>query len=75
MSVGHRSESFECSLHDALGPDIDPTSRSHLAVHHQTHAFQLMKMFPVRPGADQVRVRDQNTKRVFVSTKNSDGLS
>ena len=52
MFVGHRSEGFEGTLHDALGADVNPASGGHLAIHHQTFALGLVKMIPVGPGAD-----------------------
>src|SRR5688572_24006844 len=58
VSVGHGGKRFERPLNDALCADIDPTSGSHLAVHHQAFAFEFMEVFPVGPGTDEVRISD-----------------
>ena len=72
MFVGHRGERFERALNDALRADVDPTAGGHLAVHHQAFAFELVKVFPVGPGADEIRIGDQNSRRVFVRAKDAD---
>ena len=75
MFVGHRRKCLERTLHDALRADIDPTARGHLAVHHQALALECMEMIPVGPRADEIRIRDQNSRRVFMRAKNADGFS
>jgi hypothetical protein len=37
--------------------------------------FELVEMFPVGPGADEVGIGYQNSRRVFVSTKYADRLA
>jgi hypothetical protein len=44
---GH--ESRVCSLDDPLGPDIDPRTRGHLTVHHQTRLIQPVEYVPIGP--------------------------
>ena len=68
-------ESFEGSLHDALRADINPGAGGHLAVHHQAGAFEFVELFPVGPVADEIRVRDQHARRVFVGLENADRLA
>ena len=58
MSVGHGGEGFKRALNDALRADVDPTSGSHLPVHHQAATFEFVEVFPVGPGADQIGVGD-----------------
>src|ERR1044072_1203215 len=73
--VGHRGERFESALNDSLGAEVDPTPGSHLSVHHQATAFEFMEVFPVGPGADEIRIGDQHSRRVFVRAKNRDRLA
>ena len=75
MLIGHRRERFKGPLYDALRADIDPTARRHLAVHHQALALELMKMIPVGPGADQIRICDQHSWGIFVRAKDADGFT
>ena len=75
MLVSHRSKRFEGSLYDALRADVNPTTRSHLAVHHQAFALEFMKVIPVGPGAHQIGIRDQDTRRIFMCAKDSNRFS
>ena len=50
------------ALQDALGADVDPGARGHLAVHHQALALELVEVLPGGPGGHQVRVRDQHAR-------------
>jgi hypothetical protein len=75
MSVGHCRKCFKGALNDSLCADINPTAGGHLAVHHQALTFQLVEVFPVGPGAYQIRVGDQNARRIFVSAKHADRLA
>ena len=43
-----------------------------MPVHDEAQLFQLVKFFPVRPVAHQVRVANQHAWRVFVRLKDSD---
>ena len=56
MLVSHRGKRFEGSLHDALRADVNPTARSHLPVHHQAFTLEFVKMIPIGPGANQIRI-------------------
>ena len=49
---------FVGPLQNSLRADVNPAARSHLAVHHQTRAIELIEIFPVAPVADQIRIRD-----------------
>ena len=52
------------ALHDALGADIDPAARSHLAVHGEATAIELREVLPGGPARHQVRVGDQHPGRI-----------
>ena len=75
MFVGHRGKGLKRALHDALRADVDPTARGHLAIHYQAAAFELMKVIPVGPGSDQIGIRNQHARRIFVRAKHADRLS
>ena len=75
MFVGHRGKGFKGALHNALRADVDPTAGRHLAIHHQALAFEFVKMLPVGPGADEIGVGNQNSRRIFVSAKDPDGFA
>ena len=72
MLVRGGSEGFKRPLQDALAADVDPGTRSHLAVHDQAEPFQAMKLVVVGPVAHQVRVRQQHTRGVGMSAENTD---
>ncbi len=63
------------ALEDPLRPDVDPRARGHLAVHHQALPLELPEVLPVRPLADEVRVRDQDPRRPLVGAEHGDGLA
>ena len=63
------------ALEDALGRDVDPGAGRHLAVHRQPLALQLAERLPVRPLADEVRVRDQHPRRPLVGPEDADRLA
>ena len=75
MAISHRSKGFERALDDALGADVDPAARSHLAVHHQTLALEFMKVIPVGPRPNQIRISDQHSRRIFMSAKDANRLA
>ena len=52
--------------------DIDPRARSHLAVHHQALAVELVEMVKRRPVRHEIRVRDQHARRIRVRAKHAD---
>ena len=70
-----RGECFVGALQNSLRADVDPASGGHLAVHHQAGAVELVEMFPVVPVADEIRIGDQDARRVGVRAKNSDWLA
>ena len=63
------------ALDDALRADVDPGAGGHLAVHHQSAAVEFVKMFPVGPMRDDVRVGDQHAGRVRVGFEHADRLA
>jgi hypothetical protein len=63
------------ALHDALGTDIDPRTRGHLAVHHQALAIELVEMRPGRPMRHQIGVGDQHARRVSMGLEHANRLA
>ena len=58
--AGRLGERLVRALQDALGPDVDPGARRHLAVHHQAGLLELPEDLPGRPFPDEVRVGDED---------------
>ena len=75
MAAPGLDERFIGALHDALAADIDPRSGRHLAEHHQSFAVEFVKMLPRGPMRNQVRIGDQNARRIGMRTENADRLS
>src|SRR4029453_2153452 len=75
MLVRHRSKRFEGTLHNPLSTDIGPASSRHLSIHHQPFALQLMKVLPVGPCANQIRIRNQDAWREFMRAEDGDRLT
>ena len=73
--VRDRRERLVRALQDALGADVDPRARGHLAVHRQPERLEAPELVPVRPVADQVGVRDQHARRPLVRLHDADGLA
>ena len=73
--VGDRRERLEGALQDALGADVDPRARGHLAVHGQPEVLEPAELLPVGPVADQVGVRDQHPRRPLVGAHHADRLA
>ena len=71
----HLRERLVGPLHDALTADVDPGSCGHLPVHHQAFAVEFPKLLPCRPRRDQIRVRDQDPRRIDVGSKHPDRLA
>jgi hypothetical protein len=63
------------ALHDALGADVDPAARRHLAVHHQPLAVELVEVFPGRPLRHQVGIGDQHPRRTGVGAEHAGRLA
>ena len=72
MAPSDLREGLVGALHDALRADVDPRARSHLAVHHQAPAVELVEMVKRRPVRHEVRVRDQHAWGVRVRAKHAD---
>jgi hypothetical protein len=72
---GQFAERLVGALNDSLAADVDPTPRSHLPVHHQALAIEFGKMLPSGPSADEIRIGDQDARRVRESAKDSYRLS
>ena len=63
------------ALQDALGADVDPGARGHLAVHHQALAIELVEVVPGGPVGHQHRVGDQHPRRVLVGLEDPHRLA
>ena len=73
--VRDRRERLVGALQDALGADVDPRARGHLAVHRQPERLEAPELVPVRPVAHEVGVRDQHARRPLVRLHDADGLA
>lgn len=69
---GDRGEGLVGALQDALGADVDPRARGHLAVHRQAKRFEAAELLPGGPVADQVGVGDQHAGRPLVGLHDAD---
>ena len=74
-AAGDLGEALVGALDDPLAADVDPRARGHLPVHRQPELLEPAKLVPVRPLADQVRVRDQDPRRPLVGAKDADRLA
>ena len=54
MLPAHFRECLVGALDDALGADVNPGTRRHLAIHGQTFLIQFVKGIPVGPGGNDV---------------------
>ena len=68
-------ESFVGALDDALGADVDPRPRGHLAVHEQALAVELVEVLPSRPLGHEVRVREQHARRIGMRLEHPNRLA
>ena len=75
MLAAHFDEGFVGALDDALAADVDPRAGRHLAVHHQALAVELVEVLPVGPVADEIRIRDQHSRRIGVRAEHPDRLA
>ena len=73
--AAHFDEGLVGTLHDALAADIDPRPCRHLAEHHQSLPVELAEVFPVGPGRHQVRVGNQNARRIGMRAEYADRLA
>ncbi len=72
---GDRGERLVRALQDALGADVDPRARGHLAVHGEAELFEAAELRPGGPVADQVGVGDQHPRRPLVRAQHPDRLA
>ena len=63
------------ALQDALGADVDPGARGHLAVHGQAELLQAAELLPGGPLRDQVGVGDEHARGPFVGAEHADRLA
>ena len=70
MLAASFDESLVRALHNALGADVNPAARRHLAVHHQARTVQFVEMLPGRPFRHQVGVGNQHARRTRMGAKN-----
>ena len=75
MLAPHLDERLIGALHDALGADIDPATRSHLAVHGQTPLIEFVEMLPIGPVRHQIGVGDQYARCIAMGAEHADGLA
>ena len=73
--VSSGTEGLIGPLEDALGADVDPRSRGHLAVHHQPGALELSKVLPVGPLTHQHGIREQDAGSVRMGLEDTDSLA
>src|SRR5262249_34971263 len=57
---------------DALRTDVDPRAGRHLAEHDEALLLELAEVLPRGPLADEVRVRDEDARRIFVRAEAAD---
>ena len=75
VCFGNAYKCFVGALHDALGTNVYPRTRCHLAIHHQAFFIELVKMFPVGPVRHQVGISDEHSRGVFVRGEYADRLA
>ena len=68
-------EGLKRSLNNALRADVNPRTRSHLAVHGQTLFIEFVEMIPVGPVGNQVRIGNQNSWRINMGFDNGNRFS
>ena len=69
---GDGRERLVGALQDALGADVDPRTRGHLAVHGEPELLEAAELAPVGPVADQVRVGEEHAWRPLVRLHHAD---
>ena len=68
-------EGLVSALHNPLCANINPRAGGHLAVHHQALLIELIEMIPIRPVRHDVRVGDQNTRRICMGLHDGNRLT
>ena len=71
----HLGKGLVCALNNALATNIDPTTGSHLAVHHQTLGIEFVEMLPIGPVRYEIAVGNQHTGRIGMSAEHAHRLS
>ena len=66
---------FVSALQNSLRADVNPASRGHLAVHHQTGAVEFAEFLPIVPVAGEIGVAKKEAGRIFMGAENRDGLA
>src|SRR4029453_13464545 len=66
---------LECALHNPLTADVDPGAGGHLSVHGEAHALEPIELRVVVPLSDEIRIRNQDTRRFVVGSEFSHRLS
>ncbi len=75
MLARQRPERLVCALEDSLGADIDPTPGRHLAVHREPLSLEIPEHVPCGPTPNEIRVRDQHARRLFMGPKHAHRLA
>ncbi len=75
VRLARGDERFERALHDALRADVDPRARGHLPIHGEAERLEPAELVERREAADEVRVREQDPRRVGVRAELADGLA
>jgi hypothetical protein len=73
--VGDGDEGLVGALEDPLGADVDPRSRRHLTVHHQSGVLEVPEVAPGRPIRHEVRVCDEDPRCRVVGAEAANRLS
>ena len=71
----YRGEGLVGALQDALGADVDPRARGHLAVHGQAERLQAAELLPGGPLRDEVGVGDEDPRCPLVGSQDTHGLA
>ena len=72
---GDRGERLVRALQDALGADVDPRARGHLAVHGEAELLEAAELGPGGPVAHEVGVGDEHPRRPLVRAEHADRLA
>ena len=74
-AFGDDGEAFVGALQDALGADVDPRPRGHLAVHGQPQRLEAPELLPGRPVGHEVGIGDQHPRRPLVRAEHRHRLA
>ena len=72
---GGRRERLVRALEDPLRADVDPRPRRHLSVHRQTEGLEAPEFIPGPPFRHQIRVGNEDARRVGMRPENADRLA